>query len=77
MHDWVLGTPDGDWVSMGIPSDGSYDIPEGIISGFPCTCDGGEYEIVQDLRIGDAIRERIDATVAELQEERSAVESLL
>jgi malate dehydrogenase len=77
VHDWVLGTPDGDWVSMGIPSDGSYDIPEGIISGFPCTCKDGEYEIVQGLRIGDAIRERIDATVAELQEERSAVESLL
>jgi malate dehydrogenase len=77
VHDWVLGTPEGDWVSMGIPSDGSYDIPEGIISGFPCTCKDGEYEIVQDLRIGDAIRERIDATVAELQEERSAVESLL
>jgi malate dehydrogenase len=77
VHDWVLGTPDGDWVSMGIPSDGSYDIAEGIISGFPVTCADGEYEIVQDLRIGDAIRERIDATVAELQEERSAVESLL
>jgi malate dehydrogenase len=77
VHDWVLGTPDGDWVSMGIPSDGSYDIPEGIISGFPCTCKDGEYEVVQDLRIGDAIRERINATVAELQEERSAVESLL
>jgi malate dehydrogenase len=77
VHDWVLGTPDGDWVSMGIPADGSYGIPEGIISGFPVTCSNGEYEIVQDLQIGDAIRERIDATVAELQEERSAVESLL
>jgi len=77
VHDWVLGTPDGDWVSMGIPSDGSYNIPEGIISGFPCKCQGGEYEIVQDLRIGDAIRERIDATVAELQEEREAVSGLL
>ncbi|HYH61257.1 MAG TPA: malate dehydrogenase, partial [Solirubrobacterales bacterium] len=77
VRDWVLGTPEGDWVSMGIPADGSYDIPEGIISGHPCTCSGGEYEIVEDLRIGDAIRERIDATVAELQEERSAVESLL
>jgi len=77
VHDWVLGTPEGDWVSMGIPADGSYDIPDGIISGHPCTCAGGKYEIVQDLRIGDAIRERIDATVAELQEERSAVESLL
>jgi malate dehydrogenase len=77
VHDWVLGTPDGDWVSMGVPADGSYDIPEGIIAGHPCTCTDGRYEIVQDLRIGDAIRERIDATVAELQEERSAVESLL
>ncbi len=77
VHDWVNGTPEGDWVSMGVPADGSYDIPEGIISGFPCTCKDGEYEIVQDLRVGDAIRERIDATVAELQEERSAVESLL
>ena len=77
VHDWMRGTPEGDWVSMGIPADGSYEIPEGIIAGHPCTCKDGEYEIVQDLRIGDAIRERIDATVAELQEERSAVESLL
>ncbi|MGI9020823.1 MAG: malate dehydrogenase [Solirubrobacterales bacterium] len=76
VHDWVLGTPEGDWVSMGVPADGSYDIPEGIISGFPCTCANGDYEIVQDLRIGDAIRERIDATVAELQEERDAVAGL-
>ena len=77
VHDWVLGTPEGDWVSMAVPADGSYDVPEGIISGFPCTCENGEYKIVQDLRIGDAIRERIDATVAELQEERQAVEDLL
>ena len=77
VRDWVLGTPDDDWVSMGVPADGSYDIPEGIISGYPCTCNGGEYEIVQDLRIGDAIRERIDATVAELQDERSAVSGLI
>ena len=76
VHDWVLGTPEGDWVSMGIPADGSYEIPEGIISGYPCTCANGEYEIVPDLRIGDAIRERIDATVAELQEEREAVAGL-
>ena len=76
VHDWVLGTPEGDWVSMGVPSDGSYDIPEGIVSGFPCTCANGSYEIVQDLRIGDAIRERIDATVAELQEERDSVSEL-
>ncbi len=53
VHDWVLGTPDGDWVSMGIPSDGSYDIEEGLICGFPCTCAGGEWQIVQDLEIDD------------------------
>jgi malate dehydrogenase len=76
VHDWVLGTSDGDWVSMGVPADGSYGIEEGIISGFPCTCANGEYEIVEDLRIGDAIQERIDATVAELQEERQAVADL-
>ena len=76
VHDWVLGTPDGDWVSMGVPADGSYDIPEGIISGYPCTCANGEYQIVPDLRIGDAIRERLDATVAELNEEREAVAGL-
>jgi len=77
VHDWVLGTTEGDWVSMGVPSDGSYEIPEGIISGFPCTCSGGEYEIVQDLRVGDAVRVRIDATIAELQEEHEAVSGLL
>ena len=77
VHDWILGTPEGDWVSMGVPSDGSYEIPEGLISGFPCTCADGTYEVVPDLRIGDAIRERIDATVAELQEERDAVSDLL
>jgi len=76
VRDWSLGTPAGDWVSMGVPSDGSYDIPEGIISGFPCTCADGSYEIVQDLRVGDAIRERIDATVAELEEERDSVSEL-
>jgi malate dehydrogenase len=76
VHDWVLGTPEGDWVSMAVPSDGSYDIPVGLVSGFPCTCSGGSYEIVPDLRVGDAIRERIDATVNELQEERDAVKEL-
>ncbi|MEJ7876517.1 MAG: malate dehydrogenase [Solirubrobacterales bacterium] len=77
VHDWVLGTPEGNWVSMAVPSDGSYDVPEGIISGFPCTCTGGEYKIVPDLRIGDFSRERIDASAAELQEEREAVKDLL
>ena len=76
VHDWVLGTPDGDWVSMGVPADGSYDVPEGIISGYPCACSGGEYSIVEGLEITDFSRERIDATVAELQEEREAVAGL-
>jgi malate dehydrogenase len=76
IHDWVLGTPEGDWTSMSIPSDGSYGVPEGIISSFPVTCAGGEYSIVQGLEIDDFSRERIDASVAELQEEREAVAGL-
>ena len=76
VHDWVLGTAAGDWVSMGVPADGSYDVPEGIISGYPCTCSGGEYRIVEGLEITDFSRERIEATVAELQEEREAVAGL-
>ena len=76
VHDWVLGTPDGDWASMGIPSDGSYGVGEGIISGYPCTCSGGEYSIVEGLEITDFSQERIDATVAELNEEREAVAAL-
>ena len=75
VHDWVLGTPEGDWVSMGVPSDGSYGITEGLIAGFPCTCSDGEWSIVQDLRIGDAIAERIEATVTELAEERDSVKA--
>jgi malate dehydrogenase len=77
VHDWVLGTPDGDWVSMGIPSDGSYDIEEGVICGYPCTCSGGEWQIVSDLEIDDFSRERIDASVAELRSERDAVKDLI
>ena len=76
VHDWVLGTPDEDWVSMGIPSDGSYGVPEDIIAGFPVTCSGGEYSIVQGLEIDDFSRERIDANAAELSEERAAVADL-
>jgi malate dehydrogenase len=76
IHDWVLGTPEGDWVSMGIPSDGSYGIDEGIICGLPCTCSGGEWQIVQDLEIDDFSRERIDASVGELKSERDAVKGL-
>ncbi len=76
MHDWALGTPDGDWVSMSVPSDGSYGVPEGIISSFPCTVKDGKYEIVQGLEIGDFSRERIDASAAELVEERDTVSGL-
>lgn len=76
IHDWVLGTPAGDWVSMGVPSDGSYGVPEGLICGFPCTCSGGEYEIVQDLDLDEFSRERVDASVAELDDERKAVDGL-
>ena len=76
VHDWVLGTPDGDWVSAGVPSDGSYGIPEGIICGFPCVSRAGAWEIVQGLEIDEFSRPRIDASVAELQEERDAVAAL-
>ena len=76
VHDWVLGTPEGDWVSMSIPSDGSYGVEEGLISSFPVTCQNGSYEIVQGLEISDFSRSRIDATVAELGEEREAIRSL-
>jgi len=76
MHDWVLGSPDGDWVSMAIPSDGSYDVPEGIISSFPVTCANGEYSIVQGLDIDDFSRSKIDASATELVEERDTVRSL-
>src|SRR5947208_7697181 len=76
VHDWVNGTADGDWVSMAVPSDGSYDVPEGIVSSFPCRCSGGAWEIVQGLDVPDFSRERISKTVAELQEEREAVVKL-
>lgn len=76
VRDWVNGTPEGDWVSMGIPSDGSYGVEEGIIAGFPCTCSGGSYEIVQGLEISDFSRSRIDASVEELIGERDTVKGL-
>lgn len=76
MHDWALGTPDGDWVSMGIPSDGSYGVPEGIISSFPVTCANGEYTVVQGLEINEFSQSRIDATNAELVSERDTVAGL-
>jgi malate dehydrogenase len=77
MHDWALGTPDGEWVSMAIPSDGSYGIEPGIIYSYPVRCSGGQYEIVQGLPIDDFSRERMDATETELREERAAIEELL
>ncbi len=76
IHDWTLGTADGDWVSMAVASDGSYGVEEGLISSFPCTCADGRYKIVQGLEIDDFSRGRIDATVAELREERDAVREL-
>ena len=77
MHDWALGTPDDDWVSMAIPADGSYGIEPGIVYSYPVRCRGGQYEIVQDLAIDDFSRERMNATEAELREERAAIEELL
>jgi malate dehydrogenase len=76
VHDWVLGTPAGDWVSMAVPSEGSYGVAEGIISSFPVTCSGGSYEIVQGLEVDEFSRSRIEATVSELKEERDAVKEL-
>jgi len=74
VHDWVAGTPQDDWVSMAIASDGSYDVPEGLISSFPVTTSGGTFQIVQGLEIDEFSRGRIDASVAELSEERDAVQ---
>jgi malate dehydrogenase len=76
VHDWVLGTPNEDWASMAVPSDGSYGVEEGLISGAPCECSGGEWKLVEGLEITDFSRERIDATVAELKDERDAVKRL-
>jgi len=76
VHDWVAGTPEGDWVSMAVPSDGSYGVDEGLISGFPCSCSGGSYEIVAGLEVSDFSRGRIDATVDELKAERDTVREL-
>lgn len=76
VRSWALGTAPGDWVSMSVPSDGSYGVPEGLVSSFPCTCSGGKYEIVKGLEIDAYSRAKIDASVAELQEERHAVKAL-
>jgi malate dehydrogenase len=76
MHSWALGTSEGDWVSMAVVSDGSYGVSEGLISSFPCICAGGDYQIVQSLDIDDYSRGKIDASVAELADERAAVQEL-
>ena len=77
VHDWALGTPKGDWVSMAIPADGSYGIEPGVVYSFPVTCKNGQYEIVQGLDIDKFSRERMSATEVELREERAAIEELL
>jgi malate dehydrogenase len=76
VRDWVLGTPEGDWVSMSVPSDGAYGVDEGLVSGAPCTCSGGEWKLVEGLEIDDFSRTRIDSSVNELKEEREAVKQL-
>jgi malate dehydrogenase len=77
VRSWALGTPEGDWVSMAVPADGSYGIEPGIIYSFPCVCENGDYRIVQGLEIDEFSRGRINTTEAELREERAAVEDLL
>ncbi len=76
IHDWLFGTAPGNWISMAIPADGSYGVAEGVISSFPVTCSNGSYEVVQGLEIDDFSRARIDASVAELRDERKAIEQL-
>jgi len=77
IRDWVHGTRDGDWVSMGIPSDGSYGIPEGLIYGYPVTCKNGQYKIVQGLEQSEFSKSRMQVTLKELQEERDSIKQLL
>ena len=77
MRRWALGSPKDDWVSMGVISDGSYDVEPGLIYSFPCQCQDGEWEIVQGLEISEFSREKMDATAQELIEERDAVSHLL
>ena len=76
VSDWVRGTREGDWVSMAVPSDGSYGVPEGLVSSFPCTCRNGRWQIVPDLKIDAFTRARLDVTVSELEHERDAVRAL-
>jgi malate dehydrogenase len=77
VRDWVAGSRDGDWVTMGVPSDGSYGIPEGVIYGYPVTCRNGSYQIVKGIEVSEFSRKRMDATLKELHEERDGVKHLL
>ena len=77
VRDWSLGTRDGDWVSMGVPSDGSYGIPEGVLYGYPVTCKGGRYEVVKGIELSEFSRKRMAATLKELHEERDGIKHLL
>jgi malate dehydrogenase len=77
VRDWVSGTKEADWVTMGVPSDGSYGIPEGVIYGYPVTLKGGEYQVVKGIEISDFSRKRMDATLKELHEERDGIKHLL
>ena len=77
VRDWVHGTPEGDWVSMGVPADGSYGIPEGVLYGMPMVCKNGAYQVVQGLEISEFARGKMSATLKELHEERDSVKDLL
>ena len=77
MHDWLLGTPDNDWVSMAVPSDGSYGVEKGLIYSFPVTCKNGDYEIVQGLSTDEFIQQKMKASERELVDERDTVASLM
>jgi len=77
VRSWVMGTPEGDWVTMGIPADGSYGIAEGVLYGYPVTCQGGQYRIVKGIEISDFSRQRMDVTLKELHEERDGIKHLL
>jgi malate dehydrogenase len=77
VRDWVRGTPQGGWVTMGVPADGSYGIAEGVIYGYPVTCKDGSYEVVKGIELSEFSRKRMDATLKELHEERDGVKQLL
>jgi malate dehydrogenase len=77
VHTWVHGTANGDWVSMAVPADGSYGIPEGVIYSYPVTVTNGDYRIVPGLSVDEFSRKRMDATLAELREERDGIKHLL